>query len=109
MGGSSGGYSDYSFDRGEGGSLDCTKLNFETTLLSTNPDALETLKVGQSLEVKRGEYSATVVTTTGDHVGSIVTNASQLLACIDSGNKYIAEILEIDEGACRVKVSYADA
>lgn len=109
MGGSSGGDNDYSPGDGGGGgsSMDCTKLTFETTLLSTNPDILKTLRIGDVLAVRRGQYSATVVTKAGEIVGSIVTNASQLLACMDGGNEYIAEVLEIDDGACRVKVIFA--
>lgn len=107
MGGSGGGYSDYSTGASSP-SMDCASLNFETTLLSSNPEILLTLHLRQRLQIRQNQYSAVAQTDAGEPVGSIVTNVSQLLACMDKGNLYVAEILNIEDGACRVKVTLAE-
>lgn len=102
MGGSGGGYN----PPGGGPSLNCETIDFATTLLSTDAAVLSKIKKGDVLRVRGGDYSAIVVTDSEERVGSIVTNAVQLLACMASGHAYVAQVLEVADGACRVRIAY---
>lgn len=104
MGGSGGGTSD---DVPGGEIRACDDIDFETTLLSSNRDILETLSKGMVLAVTRGEYSVVVRTEAGEAVGSVVAQATRLLGCMDGGHKYNATVVEVEKGACRVRITYA--
>lgn len=87
--------------------MNCETVNFVTALLSSNPEILEALKIGDLLQVTRGEFSVVVKTAGEEKVGSIVAHATQLLACMESGHSFIAEVKEILDGVCRVQVTHA--
>lgn len=84
----------------------CAMLSFTTLLQSPNPPAVSTLRVGDVLEIRlEPKGFVAVVTSAGDIAGSIVgVDVSQLIACIRSGMPFIAQVLAIQGGACRVEI-----
>lgn len=103
MGGSGGGYHK---PPGGGTSTNCETLSFTATLLSTDAQVLLKLNVGDVLQIRRGEYSVFVEREAGERVGSIVTNITQLLSCMNDDHSYIARVLEVKDGACQVQVTH---
>lgn len=86
----------------------CTRLTFPAVLSSPEPTVVDTLVVGQLLNVvlndRGGVRIAELQTADGRLAGTLTTSLPELFRCIDRGNSYVAEILSIDGGAVRVQV-----
>lgn len=102
-GSSGGGVVDTVPDSGE-----CKKFYKQVNLMSTQEEVLEKLKAGSELElsvVKTGGKSSLHALYRGDYVGSVVTNAAQIIRCMEEeGHKYTAIVTFIDGGVCTVEV-----
>src|SRR4051794_16294708 len=89
----------------------CKSLQIHTNLMSPK-DALRSIRVGNSLAVKlegTGSDRYVVVTHNAEIVGTIGSDSAiDLIECIDKGNVYVADVLSIEEGACRVLVHLKD-
>jgi len=98
--------------RGGGGPVqpdpvDCDDLVFSTTLNSPKVSVISKLKAKDVLRLTlagpRGPVVA--VTSEGETAGSITEpRLVDLIRCMSEGHKYIALVLSIDAGACRVQV-----
>lgn len=86
----------------------CDKLTSETTLSSPNAGVLAQLQTGMELDVEVDDSSgARVIRATyqGQIAGSITSAVIQKIAdCIEQGYAYVAEVLSVHGGACRVRV-----
>ena len=90
----------------------CKSLQIHTNLMSPK-DAIRTVKVGNTLPVKlegAGKDRYVVVTNSvGQPVGTIGSDkVVDLIECMDKGHTYSADVLSIEEGACRVLVHLKD-
>lgn len=90
--------------------IDCTQLSFETTLDSPQP-GVESLAVGEVLDVdlreEDGVRNIAALKKSGELMGSITTHLTELLRCIQSGHNFEAEVLDVEDGAVRVRVQAA--
>jgi hypothetical protein len=86
----------------------CEKLTSDTTLASPVREVVAQLSVGVLLEVRLDTVGKTRVVRAihnGNIAGSITSAIIQKIAeCIDNGHTYVAEVLSIQGGACRVRV-----
>lgn len=86
----------------------CDKLTSETTLSSPNAAVLAQLQAGMELDVEVDDSSgARVIRATyqSQIAGSITSAVIQKIAdCIELGHQYLAEVLSVSGGACRVRV-----
>ena len=93
---------------GEPLSDDCSELSQLTTLNSPQREVLETLDRKDLLEIclKTGERGVIVeARKAGQLAGTITfTRIQNLVECIQSGYSYVAEVIEVIGGACRVRV-----
>lgn len=92
---------------GDGPGIDCARLFLETILSSPNPAVIANLNEGERLPLElRGERGPVVaVAPDGQVAGSITAAAlADLVECIQQGFDYVAVVLSVDGGACRVQV-----
>lgn len=96
---------------GGGGGIpttDCASLVQRTALNSPDPAVLATLKVKDVLGVRFRGAEQTIVgafTRDGRLAGTITyTGVTRLAKCLADGFKYVALVLEIDGGDCRVEI-----
>jgi hypothetical protein len=86
----------------------CEKLNSETTLTSPVRDVVAQLSQGTLLDVEVSDGGCTRVVQAvhnGQVAGSITSSIIQKIAeCIESGHVYVAEVVSVQGGACRVRV-----
>ena len=86
----------------------CEKLNSETTLTSPVRNVVAQLSQGTLLDVEVSDSGATRVVQAvhnGQVAGSITSSIIQKIAeCIEKGHVYVAEVLSVQGGACRVRV-----
>ena len=93
---------------GPGGpSSPCSSLTFEAPLQSPKPSVVKKLKVQDRLEVISRGKDGPIIARHPTHgiAGSIVERMANLLKCIEEGTEYIAEVISIDGGIVRVKVT----
>ena len=87
---------------------DCATLSQQTTLNSPNRTVLGQLKKGDLLDVRVNKAGKGVVVEAvhnGQVAGSITSSIIQHLAeCIEKGYEYVAEVVDVQGGACRVHV-----
>lgn len=87
---------------------DCSELSQLTTLNSPQREVLKMLNRNDLLEIclERGERSVIVeARKDGQLAGTITfTRIQKLVECIESGYSYVAEVLEVKGGACKVRV-----
>jgi hypothetical protein len=93
--------------------VDPCKIVEIVDLSQTNKTALKAVRVGQRLQV---EFRPTppqrlvVMTKQGSAAGAIVSPRSQkLIDCIEQGRKYVAKVIALSEGQCRVLVQLTRA
>ena len=90
---------------------DCSELSQLTTLNSPQREVLESLNPRDLLEIclKRGERGVIVeARKAGQLAGTITfTRIQDLVECIESGYSYLAEVLDVRGGACKVRVRSA--
>lgn len=91
---------------GMGGGEECA-ITFETTLASPDPDAVDTVRAGDLLDVESIDSPVSGVVAKvigGPIVGAIARDILLLRRCLDRGNDYEAEVLRISGGAVTVVV-----
>ena len=93
-----------------GDGSDCGDLAFLTTLASPNPDEVDSIDVGDVLSVALIEVDDVtvigVLESGGAVIGSVVSGRlAELLACLQQGVTYGAEVKSVDGGAVRVRIS----
>lgn len=86
----------------------CEKLTSETTLSSPVRNVISRLSKGDLLDVTISEVDDTPVVRAlykGETAGSITSSIIQkIVECIENGHQYVAEVLSVQGGACRVRV-----
>ena len=86
----------------------CATLSQQTTLNSPNRTVLCQLEKGTVLEVsvnKVGKALTVQALHNGQVAGTITSSINQRLAeCMEEGNEYVAEVMDVQGGACRVHV-----
>jgi hypothetical protein len=87
---------------------DCSALSQSTTLNSPNRAVISQLRKGDLLDVQANKTGKAVIVEAlynGQVAGSITSSVIQFLAeCMQKGYKYVAEVIEIKGGACRILV-----
>ena len=98
---------------GGGDRTRCEDLFEETTLNSPNQAVVRTLKAGHELDVQlkqnAGGARPSVVAVTpkpNPQVAGAITSAKapRLIDCIDKGFKYVAVVLEVKGGHCKIEI-----
>jgi hypothetical protein len=86
----------------------CERLTSETTLTSPDRAVISQLTDGTLLSVEVDTSGARPVVRAmyqGQVAGSITSSIIQrLVECIDDGHEYVAEVLSVQGGTCRVRV-----
>jgi hypothetical protein len=86
----------------------CEKLTSETTLTSPVRSVIAHLSKDVILDVEVSDSGGTRVVQAlhnGNVAGSITSTIIQRIAeCIENGHVYVAEVLSVQGGACRVRV-----
>lgn len=86
----------------------CERLTSETTLTSPNRAVISQLRKGVFLDVvidTSGTRPVVRAMHGGDIAGSITSSIIQKLAeCIESGYTYVAEVISVQGGTCKVRV-----
>ena len=86
----------------------CATLSQQTTLNSPNRAVLAQLSKGTELEVsvnKTGKAVTVEALFNGQVAGTITSSIIQRLAeCMENGYQYVAEVIEVQGGACRVHI-----
>ena len=86
----------------------CETLSQQTTLNSPNRAVLNQLNKGTVLEVsvnKTGKAVTIEALHNGQVAGTITASIIQRLAeCIEKGYQYVAEVIDVQGGACRVQI-----
>jgi hypothetical protein len=86
----------------------CAKLSQQTTLNSPNRTVLSQVTKGTVLDVavnKTGKAVTIEALFNGQVAGTITASIIQSLAeCMEKGYEYVAEVIDIQGGACRVHV-----
>jgi hypothetical protein len=86
----------------------CERLTSETTLTSPVQNVIAQLAPNTLLNVEIQQIGNTHVVRAlfNGHVAGSITSAiiQRIAECIESGHEYVAEVLSIQGGACRVRV-----
>jgi hypothetical protein len=86
----------------------CETLSQQTTLNSPNKSVLSQLKKGDILDVRVSKSGKAIIVEAvykGQVAGTITSSIIQKLAeCVDQGYEYVAEVVDIQGGACKVHV-----
>lgn len=86
----------------------CDRLTSETTLTSPDRAVISQLSKGELLDVAVDSTGARPVVRAikeGQIAGSITSSIIQKLAeCIEGGYSYVAEVISIQGGTCKVRV-----
>ena len=86
----------------------CPTLSQQTTLNSPNRAVLAQLSKGTELEVsvnKSGKAVTVEALFNGQVAGTITSSIIQRLAeCMENGYQYVAEVIDVQGGACRVHI-----
>ena len=86
----------------------CATLSQQTTLNSPNRAVLAQLSKGTELEVsvnKTGKAVTVEALFNGQVAGTITSSIIQRLAeCMEGGYQYVAEVIDVEGGACRVHI-----
>lgn len=89
---------------------DCARFTKEVVLSSPDPAVISTLANGQILalgfEPESNQRVIQAVTSDSEVAGS-VTGEPSLRNCMVEGFNYVAEVLEIRGGSCRVRIRVA--
>jgi hypothetical protein len=91
----------------------CEAIRFEAVLMSPKPAVVAKLIVGQILFLRLSTQQerpiVEVVTDRGETAGNVTSSyLIQLIECMERGHSYVAQVLELDGGACRVLVHHAE-
>lgn len=81
-------------------------INRRTELRNTDSDILDGINIGDVFPVEVRDGRPCVVDYDGQIIGSILESLGELiLDCVEEGNGYRAEIIEIENQRCEVRVS----
>lgn len=87
---------------------DCARLAQQTTLNSPDKAVLGRLQKGDVLDVRVTKVGKGVIVEAlrnGQVAGSITSSIIQRLAeCVEKGYEYVAEVIDVQGGACRIHV-----
>jgi len=87
---------------------DCARLAQQTTLNSPDRAVVSRLQKGDVLDVRVNKVGKGVVVEAlynGQVAGSITSSIIQKLAeCVENGYEYVADVIEVQGGACRIHV-----
>lgn len=86
--------------------IDCTRISERTVLNSPVPDVVGSLTKGEVLDVKvQNGTSLVAVTEDGDIAGALTPPLlPRIVECIEEGFEYVAIVLSVSGGECRVHV-----
>jgi hypothetical protein len=80
-------------------------------LMSATPERLAGVAKGDVLDVALQEQQKTpvvVVSKDGKEVGSVGSgHLAQLIECLQEEHRYLADVLSLEGGACRVRIHHA--
>ena len=86
----------------------CETLSQQTTLNSPNRAVLSQINKGTVLDVsvnKTGKAVTVEALFNGQVAGTITSSIIQRLAeCMEKGYQYVAEVIDVQGGACRVQI-----
>jgi hypothetical protein len=86
----------------------CDSLSVVTTLNSPNKDVLKGIKPKDVLDiivVKQNNAVVVQALHNGNVAGSVTATIVQKLAeCVDEGYNYVADVIEIEGGACKIRI-----
>lgn len=86
----------------------CATLSQQTTLNSPNRPVLSQVATGTLLDVvvnKTGKAVTVEALLNGEVAGTITSSIIQRLAeCMENGYEYVAEVIDIQGGACKVQI-----
>ncbi len=89
----------------------CLNLSFETGLMSPKPESLAKVNIGDVLRLalQQQQGKPLVVALNGNDVVGTIGSAylNQLVECMGEDHQYVADVLSIEGGACRVRVHHA--
>ena len=90
----------------------CGDLRFETILASPVEEVVERIEVGVSLAVvlertAMPDIQRVVASLDGALAGSIIERLGELIRCLQDGYRFLATVLDIDDGIVRVEVNPA--
>jgi len=105
-GGGSGGTGGGGGGGGGGGADACLSVFLHKPLSSPNPAVLATLTVGTDLLVLAKGSALEIQTKGGAVCGTIISDAADVIACINHGHKYIALIMSLSGGKCTVEIRH---
>lgn len=85
---------------------DCTRISERTVLNSPVPEVVGSLAKGEILNVEvRNGTSLVAVTKNGDIAGALTPPLlPRIVECIEEGFEYVAIVLAVSGGECRVQV-----
>lgn len=87
--------------------FDCSAFQTRASLRSPKKDVIDSLNVGDILDLRLTEKKPPVlaVTQDGEVAGSIVIpERDDLVKCMNKGTEYVAEVMSIEGGSCIVHV-----
>lgn len=90
-----------------GKAVACDAVGFETLLSSPKQEVLDTISVGDTLEIvtyNQNGIEVVVAMAKGNVVGGIVENSEKLKNCIEKGFSYEADVREINGAKVKVFV-----
>lgn len=84
----------------------CANLSFTTVLSSPQVSVISTLKKGDQLklELQLAPVKLVMATNKGKFTGTITTQAQKLIACIEAGTDYVADVVSVSGHQCSVEV-----
>lgn len=86
----------------------CVSLRETTTLNSPQKAVISSLSVGSLLDVTLSSQGKAVIVQAlyqGQVAGTITSSIIQKLAeCINGGHQYVAEVIDVKGGACKVRI-----
>jgi hypothetical protein len=93
---------------GDGERVDCASLIFPTILNSPDPEVLAQLNDGDVLNLRRPDPTKTRVEarTAADAIAGTITGGrfADLLVCLERDVAFIAKVVSISNGLCKVEV-----
>jgi hypothetical protein len=86
---------------------DCGSIIIRTQLASPDPEVIEDLSRGDILTITLASATGPLQAITNDGLiaGAILTtDPGLIISCINSGYHFLARVLEIDGGDCKISI-----
>jgi hypothetical protein len=86
--------------------IECSRISERTVLNSPVPDVVSILKNGDILEIEvQNRTSLVAITKEGNIAGALTLPLlPRIVECIEEGFKYVAIVVSVSGGECRVHV-----